>query len=154
MDLKKVSPDQAETTIQSGVKKVQAPVTAKSTEVKNEKSVKDQPAEAPKQYRNVDSSRIDPDMQSAINKINSEIRDIEKQKSAYENDLNKLRAKIAGAPAGEKNADEVELNSLEASVQEADTERQQKVNELKYQMAEGKYQVSGSDIVNSWFNTD
>jgi hypothetical protein len=169
MDVNKVLPDQAEIIIQSGVKKAQdAPTPVKSAEVKstnkstniksgdvkNTKAGKETAAEAPKQYRNTDALRIDPDMQSAINKINSEIRDIEKQKSAYENDLNKLRAKLASAPAGEKNADVVELNSLEASVQEADTERMQKINELKYRMAEGKYELSGKEIVDRWFNTD
>jgi hypothetical protein len=105
-----------------------------------------------KRYTAAYDYKTAPGLNADIEKLNDELRGIESQSFQYQSEIDELKKEIEKdetADPSQVNGKIMEMNGLKEEIAEADAERTRKVLEIKQQYAEGKYKVSGSDIVDS-----
>lgn len=163
MEIKKVLTD---TAAQSGIKSTEKDAKTEAAKIKNVKT-EDAKAEnkdakstdaksrvsGAKKY-NVSSNVVtDKDVSREVAKLNDEIKALKKKTFSYQDSVKELKEEIneSSSDPEQMNAKVIQMNKLNAEIEQAQAERAGKAGELKEQIAKGTYNVSGSDIVNRWF---
>lgn len=109
-------------------------------------------ADRAKKYYTANDLKTATGMSGDILKLNDDLRNIAKQSFQYQTDIDEIKKEIGndnGDP-GKLERDTAELSGLKARLEDADTERMRKLNEVRAKYAEGNYRVNSRDIVDSW----
>lgn len=133
---------------------VQGPdASQEQADVTQKKPAEKAAPEKARKYYTANDLKTATGMSSDILKLNDDLRNIAKQSFQYQTDIDEIKKEIDGSDSNDPaklERDTAELSSLKAQLNEADTDRMRKINEIRTKYAGGTYKVNSMDVVNSW----